>query len=141
MLGLFLPNPVFAHGQLYVAFSRVRRLRDIKVLVLDTEIHGLVRGSIDIFTRNVVYPEVLGGSIDIANIQPAIEPLRRCLSYSEDSEEEENATPSPFEDYSDLSFEIEDDGFLSEYEIDDGFYNNQPTLDSEDSNDDDDDDE
>ncbi|XP_008189710.1 ATP-dependent DNA helicase PIF1-like, partial [Acyrthosiphon pisum] len=30
-VGLFLPSPVFTHGQLYVAFSRVRDSESIKV--------------------------------------------------------------------------------------------------------------
>ena len=47
-VGLYLPRPVFSHGQLYVAFSRVRRRSDIKVCV-----YGENK------TLNVVYEEVL----------------------------------------------------------------------------------
>ncbi|CAF1641194.1 unnamed protein product [Didymodactylos carnosus] len=36
-LGLFLPQPVFSHGQLYVAFSRVRSRTSIKVRVIKEE--------------------------------------------------------------------------------------------------------
>ncbi|CAG8848018.1 41650_t:CDS:1, partial [Gigaspora margarita] len=32
-IGLYLPNPVFSHGQLYVVMSRVREQRNLKVLV------------------------------------------------------------------------------------------------------------
>ena len=47
-VGLYLPRPVFSHGQLYVAFSRVRRRSDIKVCVCGEN-----------KTLNVVYEEVL----------------------------------------------------------------------------------
>ena len=59
-VGLYLPNPVFGHGQLYVAFSRARKSADVKVFVMDSEGQGkLVAGSEKVFTRNVVYRSVL----------------------------------------------------------------------------------
>ncbi|XP_059140808.1 uncharacterized protein LOC131928730 [Physella acuta] len=55
-VGLYLPTPVFGHGQLYVAFSRARRREDVKVFVKDSDEQGkLVTGSEKVFTRNVVY--------------------------------------------------------------------------------------
>jgi ATP-dependent DNA helicase PIF1 len=48
-IGLYLPNPVFAHGQLYVAMSRVTTAASVKVFIEGNE--G--------FTANIVYPEVL----------------------------------------------------------------------------------
>uniref|UniRef100_A0A0D3EAP9 ATP-dependent DNA helicase n=1 Tax=Brassica oleracea var. oleracea TaxID=109376 RepID=A0A0D3EAP9_BRAOL len=36
-MGLFLPRPVFSHGQLYVAISRVTSKKDLKVLIVDKE--------------------------------------------------------------------------------------------------------
>ena len=36
-VGLYLPNHVFSHGQLYMAFSRVTCRRGLKVLALDEE--------------------------------------------------------------------------------------------------------
>ena len=48
-VGLYLPEPVFTHGQLYVAFSRVRSLNQIKVQLKQ----GAKR------TANIVYSEVL----------------------------------------------------------------------------------
>lgn len=50
-VGLDLRVPVFAHGQLYVAFSRATSSQRIKVLLPDTESESI--------TYNVVYPEVL----------------------------------------------------------------------------------
>ena len=48
-VGLFLNNPVFSHGQLNVALSRVASLEDI-ILTTNSNIEGV--------TRNVVYKEV-----------------------------------------------------------------------------------
>ncbi|PIA29184.1 hypothetical protein AQUCO_06200046v1 [Aquilegia coerulea] len=50
IVGIDLQNPVFNHGQLYVALSRCTSLRRITVLLPSEE---------DETTTNVVYPEVL----------------------------------------------------------------------------------
>ena len=47
-VGIFLKNEVFTHGQLYVAFSRVRQFSDVKVGVPDNHLT----------TANVVYKEI-----------------------------------------------------------------------------------
>lgn len=52
-VGLYLPRPVFTHGQLYVAVSRVRSKKGLKMVILDGD------GNIINNTTNVVYKEVL----------------------------------------------------------------------------------
>uniref|UniRef100_A0A8C4SJ32 ATP-dependent DNA helicase n=1 Tax=Erpetoichthys calabaricus TaxID=27687 RepID=A0A8C4SJ32_ERPCA len=58
-VGIYLSEPVFAHGQLYVAFSRARRSCDVKVKVVTAPYHGkLIQEQQAIFTQNVVYKEI-----------------------------------------------------------------------------------
>lgn len=60
-VGVYLPRPVFAHGLLYVAMSRVGDRNDVRIMVHDmAEHHGrATRGRRDrVLTRNVVYTEV-----------------------------------------------------------------------------------
>jgi len=55
-VGLYLPRPVFTHGQLYVALSRVGAANRTKVFLGEGFLLGF-RGTS--YTRNVVYNEVL----------------------------------------------------------------------------------
>ncbi|GJS55751.1 ATP-dependent DNA helicase PIF1-like protein [Tanacetum coccineum] len=52
-VGLFLPNPVFSHVQLYVALSRVTNPDGLKILMIEDNDKELKN-----CTRNIVYKEV-----------------------------------------------------------------------------------
>ena len=51
-VGMYLPDPVFAHGQLYTGFSRGRRKKDVHVCIEgDDHMEG--------YTDNIVYKEII----------------------------------------------------------------------------------
>jgi hypothetical protein len=50
LMGLYLPQPVFAHGQLYVAISRVTTYHHIKILI--------THNTQEYQTKNIVYHEI-----------------------------------------------------------------------------------
>jgi ATP-dependent exoDNAse (exonuclease V) alpha subunit len=61
-VGVYLPKPVFCHGQVYVAFSRCDSWWGVQVLVRGGNragLNGALAGVYTIYTSNVVYREVL----------------------------------------------------------------------------------
>ena len=54
-VGVYLPNPVFSHGQLFVAVSRVTSRDGLKFLIINNEIKE------ESNTKNIVYKEVFTG--------------------------------------------------------------------------------
>ncbi|KAK8952598.1 hypothetical protein KSP39_PZI004327 [Platanthera zijinensis] len=53
-VGIYLPNHVFSHGQLYVALSRGVSAQSTRVLVK----HSVIEGHEGVFTKNVVFKEI-----------------------------------------------------------------------------------
>jgi ATP-dependent DNA helicase PIF1 len=59
-VGVYLPEPVFGHGQLYVALSRAGVASNTKIFIKQIDgKQGQFPGKTGFFTKNIVYREVL----------------------------------------------------------------------------------
>ena len=68
-VGVYLPKPVFSYGQLYVALSKATTKSNIRILAVPAAEKDMNKGkgkgkgkkrpTKDIFTKNIVYKEVL----------------------------------------------------------------------------------
>ena len=68
-VGILLEEPVFSHGQLYVAFSRATSREGVKVVCIEGAKQGkmlkkstTVQDREKVFTHNIVYKEVLSSN-------------------------------------------------------------------------------
>jgi len=57
-VGLYLPKPVFSHGQLYVAMSRCGMRINFRIFVVNGKNQGVFMGHEGVYTKNIVWKEV-----------------------------------------------------------------------------------
>ena len=104
-IGLWLPSPVFGHGQLYVAVSRVGDPANLTIAMKPTTDLPVN------FTRNVVYKEVQMGCVAGAPTATHVSEDSPIVSVPE-FEEDDGDWPD-MDDY-DIIADVAGDGFLLE---------------------------
>ena len=63
-VGVYLPNPVFSHGQLYVAISRSGCKAKTKLFIENVpRVQGSLEGFQGVYTKNIVYAEALTSNL------------------------------------------------------------------------------
>jgi hypothetical protein len=108
-LGIYLPRPFFAHGQLYTSFSRIKNQENVKALIIDTTTQG--RMTLDpkqFFTHNVVFREILNPNLPKQKILKLEAPETHEILEAENNLESalpNNALPSENETDIDNSYE------------------------------------
>jgi ATP-dependent DNA helicase PIF1 len=58
-VGVYLPKPVFSHGQLYVALSRATARSSIRVLAMPSAEKDVKKGNKKITIQNGTYTKIL----------------------------------------------------------------------------------
>ena len=58
-VGVYLEEPVFGHGRMYVAMSRCKNSTEIKVSIKHSAQQGALLNDEGVYTKNIVYDEVL----------------------------------------------------------------------------------
>ncbi len=109
MIGIFLPNPVFNHGQLYTAYSRCKDLTKVFLHIEQGSDQGQIPQSSDhnFYTRNVVFQEIFPFFNIFPTVPPSIEPTTSIINL--------NLAPPPIAILPNTSLfgHIENYGYLS----------------------------
>ena len=98
-VGIYLENPVFTHGQLYVAMSRGRNADQLKVFILSNSDDDKVRNR----TLNIVWPEILIDKPKQADTTTTTSSKR--IKLNNDSKEQQHQQPSTDLEHLDSSFD------------------------------------
>jgi hypothetical protein len=121
-VGIYLPSPVFSHGQLYVAFSRAISKENVRIKIEQTERQGKIEAdSNKVYTVNCVYREIfenqkffIESDKDFYDIQNEFPPI--------DSEQKEFDLSSPSNDNDLLVFDSNSESVKTQNYSEDSTY-------------------